>query len=440
MPDALDEPYSQLLPEEAAAYRRLGALPHLRVFGVHDAAAVAEFAPDQRLDDAARLIEMLAELGLVERLGVCTIIGGTRWRLSDAMHEHVVAKAREDSEEERAATLRGWVDFLLCTATAAEELLTPSHRTLDRNYLHRPGSPVPLATESAALAWLEDRLPDLMSALRAAFDAEWYPTVWQLADAMWPVFLRHRHYDLWLQAYQQYGLVAARRAGHSAAERRMLTSSAGGLRNLARYDEALAHHQLALTSARDDGDLRDQAQALHGIGDVHRLMRHPGQALSYLLEAKRLREQIEYRRGAALTGILLGDVAIDQLDPDEAVTHLTAARDTLLAEGDRYDAARALAFLARAHSAQGWHAHALTLLRQAGAEFAAAGSLAWQARTIEWTGQIHQEQGHHEQARTLYRQALALYEPISQQDTDRLRGHLHSLPTALATPKNGEAP
>lgn len=430
----LDHMYTRLSSEAAHAYRNIGALPHLRSFGTHEVAAACGLASANALENAAALIETLTSHRLAERLDA----DGHRWRLHDAVHPHAAARARRvDGEAACAAAVRRWVEHLLRAATAAEELLSPSHRTLDRDYRYEQALPLPFpGAEPAALAWLEERLPDLMAAVHAAFAAGWWGTTWQLVDALWPVFLRRRHYDLWVHAHCDVGLPAARRAGHRAGERRMLTSGAAGLRHLARYDEALDCHRQALHSARADGNRRDEAQSLHGTGDIYHLQGRYDQAHDHLLRALALRERIGYGRGAALSRILLGDLAIVRRGFDDAIGHLTRAHAALLAEGDRYDAARAQAFLARAHAGRGDDARAAGLFGQAIREFEATGAPSWQARTLEWLGESHQAHGRVADARASYEQALHLYRPVSTRDADRVRARLR----AVAPHGNGEGP
>ncbi|MDT0307284.1 tetratricopeptide repeat protein [Streptomyces sp. DSM 44917] len=437
----LDHTHDQLPAQAAAAYRTLGALPHLQRFGAHDVAA----ACGTPLDAAALTLGILAAHRLAEPLtgqpqpAADHASAAGWWRLHDAVHPHAAAKAREqDGPQARAGAQRRWSEYLLRTATAAETLISPSHRTLERTYQYESQLPLPFPDQdqAAALAWLEERLPDLMTGVETAMAAQWWDTTWQLVDALWPVFLRRRNHQLWVRAHLDLGLPAARRARHRAAERRMLTSGASGLRHLARYDEALDCFGQALALAEEDGDRRDEAQALNGTGDVHRLRGQYDQARDLLQQALKVREQIGYWRGAALTRVLLGDVALAQGDAPGAIGYLTSARATLLAERDSYDAARAAAFLARAHAAQGGDAQAERLFHQAVEEFTQAGSPLWQARALEWLGKHHQERGREQEARGCYQDSLQLYGQVHSRDAARLRTRLAALPPS--PPQQGE--
>ncbi|MEU6933492.1 tetratricopeptide repeat protein [Streptomyces sp. NPDC046374] len=423
---ALDASYHQLTPELARGYRRLG-LPPVTVLNGPVAAAACAVGPDE----GDRLLDDLAEVSLLEDLGPDDTTGLGRYRFHDLVRAHAGQLAdTTEPPEDRRETVRRVVDHYLAVATAAEELLTPSHRSLDRDYAFPPRHRPPFDSAAGALAWLDTERFHLMAALRTAAEHGWDATAWQLADAMWPLFLRLRPYDLWVEAHE-IGRAAAGRAGDRRGLSRMLTSGGVGLRNAGRSDEAVAWFTEAVRGARADADRKAEAQALHGLGQSHLLAGRLEEATTYLTEALTLREAIGYRRGAAMTRICLGDAALTAGRPREALAPLTDARTTLLAVPDPYDAARALALLglalARAGARHTTGEDAETVLRQALDEFAATGSVHWRARTLEMLGETAALRGERTEARDRYERSLALYEPLSDSDAARLRTRLTEL-------------
>ncbi|MET8975010.1 tetratricopeptide repeat protein [Streptomyces sp. NPDC004539] len=422
---ALQESYRLLEPELAAGYRRLGLLP-VPFFSSAVAAAVCGTGAGA----VERMLDALVEANLLEDLGP------DRYRFHDLLRLHARERAAaEESAESAAHARRRAVDHYLSVTTAAEALLTPTHRTLRRDYAGQP-SPAPFTDATGALRWLVEESGPLMAVLRDCARRDEDTAVWQLADAMFPYFLRIRPYDLWTEAHE-IGLVAARRTGDRDAVGRMLTDGGGGLRNAGRHDEAIVLYHEALDLAREDVASADpgaphtarraEAQALHGLGQSHQLAGRLSEAQTYFAQALALREAIGYRRGAALTRLCLGDIALERGRPDEALRHLDRARTGLLAENDPYDAARALAFLGRAHALAGLHDTADRQLHQAVAEFGATGSVHWQARTLELLGQGAEERGDVEGARDRYNESLTLYRPVSEADAGRLAGRLEGL-------------
>jgi tetratricopeptide (TPR) repeat protein len=415
---ALDHSYAALPPGTAAGYRRLGLL-FTTDFGRDAVAAVCALPPDR----AEELIDELVEVNLLEELGE------DRVRLHDLVRLHALERAAaEEPPQEREAAVRRVLDWYLASATAAKRLLAPALRRLRRDYAGPPPQPRQFADADDALAWLDAEQARLMAAVRTAAERGLHATAWQLVDSMQPLFLRLRPYDLWTEAHR-VGLAAAEQAGHPEGVSQMLTTGAGGLCNAGLYDEAADWLGRAVDGARRDGDRRAEAQALHGLARSHRLAGRLERATALFRQALAIREAIGHTRGAALTRLCLGDIALDTGDPAQAIALLTRARADLLAVPDPYDAARALAFLGRAHAADGVRdfATAERQLHEALEEFARAGSVHWQARVVEMLGQTAADRGDTEGARDRYEQSLARYAPVSPSDARRLEARLRAL-------------
>ncbi|MDX2678105.1 tetratricopeptide repeat protein [Streptomyces sp. NY05-11A] len=406
---ALDASYAVLGPEAARMYRALGLLP-LPDFDSRTAAA----ACGQSLQWAERRLDELVEAGVLEDIGPDT------FRFHDLVRVHAHHRATTtDTEAHRERVLRQVADWYLLTATEAQRAITPIQFTLPRTYAHPSALPTPFTGEPGAIAWLHDRRGHLMAILRLAAERGWHATAWQLVDAMWPLFLRRRHYDLWIEAHR-IGLAAARSDGHREAERQMLNSGAIGLSAARRIDDATEWYTQSLYAARDAGDARDEGQALLGLGGCHFEAGRFAEAVSHLNRAARMWEECGYPRGVALARIMLGEVALAEHDPDRAVTCFTEARTGLLAVADPHDAARALVFLGRARALTGHHATGTAQMEEALAVFTASGAVHWQARTLEMLGDTAREQGEDAAADEFRARALALYETTSPADARRL--------------------
>ncbi|MFI9172749.1 tetratricopeptide repeat protein [Streptomyces lincolnensis] len=406
---ALNASYAVLGPQSARLYRALGLLP-VPTFDTHTAAAVCAESPDW----AGRQLDELVEANLLEDIGPDT------YRFHDLVRVHARdrATAVETPADCERLRLRA-ADWYLRTATEAQRLITPLQLTLPRTYAHPTELPVPFTDDRGALGWLDTRRTHLMAILRMAAECGWHATAWQLVDAMWPLFLRLRHYDLWIEAHR-IGLDAARNDADHEAERQMLNSGAIGLSAARRTAEATEWYAASLRAAREAGDRRDEGQALLGLGGCHIEAGRFGDAVRDLDHAVRTWEACGYVRGVALARILLGEVALAEQDLDRAIQCFTLARDGLLAVSDPHDAARALAFLGRAHARTGDHATGTAQMRTALEVFTSSGAAHWQARTLEMLGDSARERGDDTAARDFLAQARALYEGTSPADARRL--------------------
>lgn len=413
---ALDASYTVLSGESALLYRRLGQLP-LPTFDVLAAAAACAESPRW----AGRRLDELAEANLVEDIGPYT------YRFHDLVRVHAQELGAVDGPDAGENTLRRVCDWYLRIATTAEQRLTPAQFVLPRTYAYAFSAAEPFSDDAGALAWLDAHRHDLMALTRTAASRGWNRVAWQLVDAMWPLFLRLRYYDLWIEAHR-IGLSAARADGHLEAARQMLNSGAIGLNSAGRRDEAAAWYEESLAAADAAGDVRDAGQALLGLGRCRREAGRPEEAVPYLERAMAVWEGCGYPRGVALARTVLGEIELDAGRTDAAVASFAWARQELLGVDDPHDAARALAFLGRAQARAGDHRAGTARMEEALAVFLSSGAAHWQARTLEMLGHSARERGDRPAARDLWTRALTRYEVTSPDDARRLRDLLEEAP------------
>ncbi|MEW1760479.1 tetratricopeptide repeat protein [Streptomyces cyaneofuscatus] len=432
MHSSLNEAYWGLPRPSARVFRSMG---HLFLNDVDTAvtAAVCGLAREE----AEAQLAALADAGLLITLREDAARG-----VVYGFHDEVRAYARqraaaEATDGELDEQTRRALDFYLATITAAEYLLTPTHRRLARDYRFEPASPAPFTGKDGAAAWLHAQSENLLPAVRAAAAAGLPRTCWQLVHALW-AYLRLVHdHTIWFEAHQ-LGLAAARECGDRLAEQEMLNTWGVGLRGDTKFEAAVERFEQVLQIARADGDRRGEAQALHEIGatylaaerlDAARGPLEDGRALRHALgaEATDPHEQRTFARAVALSDTALGQVAIGLGDADGAISRLASARRTLVEIQDAFDAARALAWLGRAHAAAGDQEAAEREGRQAVAECTATRSPRWTARSLELLGRTFQEAGQGALARRVFEQSLELYASVNSRDAERVRRQLHAV-------------
>ena len=416
---ALDLSYQALPPPAARLYRLLGLHPG-REFG--GAVAHASFTGE---GDAAQSLEALHDASLL------IDAAGGRHRFHDLVRLHAAAKAREHAApRERAEALRRIADHYLASATRAEEIIDPQHRTMARDY---GAGPVVVADvgggPEAALDWLERELPNLMAVLHGARSAG-FPTVcWQLADALWPLFLRRKFHDDGSAAHRE-GLAAARELGDTAAEGRMLTSGGVGELSAGNRVRALEMFEQAARLFLGNGDRLGHARTLNYRGLALQRLGRPDDAAEFFLRATAELPANGDGRAGALARLNLAELALDAGRADEALGHAGVAHPALQGEGDTYNAARAAILLGRAQLVRHRLDRAEELLSSALATLRGVAATYEMARAVGGLAEVSERRGLTHLARNRYREALDLYSSVGRSQSDEaeaVRLRLHRL-------------
>ncbi|MFD8615892.1 ATP-binding protein [Streptomyces sp. NPDC059513] len=407
---ALDLSYQGLPPAAARLYRLLGLHPGREFGGAVARALLGE--------EAADALDALYDANLL--VDVAEASGGERYRFHDLVRLHAAARAAQDeSGEERTAALLRIGHHYLANAGRAEEIIEPGRPSLEREFepeavVQEDFGPVGGQREAeAALDWLERELPNLMVVVRLARPMGAPALAWRLTDAMWPLFPRRKLYREWHEAHQE-GLSAAEEAGNEEAVCRMLTSGALGRLATGAHAEALAMFERAAASFQRRGDALGHARTLNYRGLAHQRLGQPDRAAELFARAAGELPACGDLRAGALARFNLADVAFSQGRYGDAAVDAEAARLTLEAAGDPYNAARAAGLTGRAcmglgrlDRAEAELSAALSALRAQAAGFEAARVLGGLAQLSERRGQPHQ-------ARQFYREALSLYSSVGR--------------------------
>ncbi|MFC8826803.1 tetratricopeptide repeat protein [Streptomyces sp. NPDC057137] len=438
---ALDLSYRLLPPESAALYRRAGLLPTDRYDLFMLTAVSAEPTAQQNDTDddagagagadqayegyAADTDAVDLSLGTLVEANLLEETGPGTYRFHDLVRPHARRLGEEESTSRRDHALRRYVDWCLATATSAESILTPSHRTLARDYTRPRVVPSALDGPASALAWLDSHRDGLMAAVRLCAEREWHTSCWQLADAIWPLVLRLRPSDIWCESHQ-LGLAAARASGSRAGEGRMLTSGAMGLRDAGRHEEAADWYTRALEHATADGDTKQRAQAINGLGHLSLLTGRLDEARAHFEHSLRLWESVGYARGVALSRRRLGETELEAADFPEAACQLMRAHDELVSMGEEYEAARVEATLGHTLVLDGQHGDGTAKLTRSLAAFRGSTErdTHWEARCLAWLGEAAEGQGDRDGARRHYEAARDIYRLLAPDEARRMEDRL----------------
>lgn len=209
----------------------------------------------------------------------------------------------------------------------------------------------------------------------------------------------------------------------------MLTSGAIGLRDAGQYAEAAEWYRQALELAAADHNVRQEAQAISGLGHISLLSDRLDEARAHFERALRLRESIGYRRGAALSRRRLGETALAGGDLATAAEQLRRAGTELDSLGETYEATRVMALLGHVQDRRGDHVEGVRLLREALPRFRAgdARSEHWEARCLEWLGRAAESHGDRAASLRHYEAARDLFRRLSPENSQRLDERLRQL-------------
>lgn len=409
---ALNGSYRVLDEEAARLYRALGRCPLLDFDALMISAVL-----DCSAADAERQLEILVDANLLEELD-------SRYRFHDLVRLHAAHCAdRTAPGGDEDSALGRLLDYLLAGATAAETLLTPSHRILERRFLLGEPAFAAFGREGDALAWLDRERGNLMAVLRYCAARGTEGIIWQLADAMWPLFLRLHYVGDRLEALR-LAVRAAAAEGEAAAEASLLITLAAAQRVRGQAQEAADCCRRSLELYQGLGNLRGQGQACHGLGKLHAYLGEWDEAEPWFLRTLKLWEEADYRRGVALACQGLGRVAAARGQFDAADEFLRRSHEGLEREGDSYDAAWSLILHARVLRTHGDLDLALVLFDEAVERMSAAGSLYGQATALESSGQVHEQLGAAAEARERYTRSAALFTQCEPAEAERVAARL----------------
>lgn len=278
-----DVSYQALSRPAARLYRLLGLHPGPS-FDVGVAAAMFR----SRLVVADELMEELLHANLVEESHA------GRYRFHELVRLH--ARERTDLEDdpgERDIAVRRALDWYLHTATAADRLTAPRRTTISRDIEHVPLEPISFATAVDAVHWMDSERVNVFVAARYAFEHGMPTKTWQLADAMWGLFLLRARYADWL-----------------------------------RFD------LLAVRAARRMGDRMLEAESEDRLAMLYYALRHNGEALKHMARAARLWLELTERRRAADSLERFGLVLLGEGRVELATDHFRRVLELYRAAGE----------------------------------------------------------------------------------------------------------
>ncbi|MEV1241910.1 tetratricopeptide repeat protein [Nonomuraea sp. NPDC050022] len=411
---ALDLSYRALHPGTARLYRLLGLVPG-STFGGD---AVAALAGVPRVE-ARRLLGELTDANLLSD------IPDGRYRFHHALVRLHAAQlvAVEDQREAREGAEGRLLAWYLATAARAERQLRPYRTGLPRDAEPPPAEPTDFGGPEDALGWLESERANLSAAVTLAHTRGREVSAFQLADAMWPLFLYMGHHGERV-GVEETGLAAARAAGDVYGQAKMLNRLGLSLNDLGRYDDAVERFEEALEIWRRLGERGREAGSLRRLGLVSAARGDHEVAIARFTASIAMYRESGADRQAALGLMDLAGVLVAQGRGPDAVIHLEKARALLRGADDLYNRARVGIFLGYAYADQ---ERADRELRSALEIMDQLGSSVGRAAALEGLGELARRTGRPEEAHHCYEMALEVLSEAESAIYLRLRGRLDHL-------------
>lgn len=280
--------YRALSTDEQKLFRLLGLWPGPDI-GAEAAAALAQTTPRA----SKPLLDKLVSAHLVlrsrpHRYGMHDLLGRYARELAEAT----------DDVPTRVEALRRLGDFYLATVDAAAGLLYPAGVRMPLAGLTDQTSTGGLTfdEETAALAWLDDELHNLVPLMNALHANGIHRTAWLLADALRGYFWIRRHAKEWF-AIAQIGLDAAASNRDDRGRAAAHLSLALAYRTQAEFARCIEHAEMALTVSREVDWAEVQSSALSNLGVAYTEIGDTKTALRHLTAAHGIQRLLEKPAG-----------------------------------------------------------------------------------------------------------------------------------------------
>jgi tetratricopeptide (TPR) repeat protein len=407
-----DVSYQALSTPAARLYRLLGAHP-----GPEFDAAVAAAALGTTRAGAEHLVDELLTANLLEE------VDEDRYRFHDLIRLHAAEVAGDDPEG-----LHRILDWYLHTATAAGLLVTPHRQGLRRDITYPPVEPARFDGRADALEWMDRERTNLLAAARSAFERGLSTMTWQLAEAMWSLFLIRTHYHDWMQ----FDLLAVRatQSGTDLPAEAEAQDRLGLLFHaLGRNEEALDHMGRAAALWELLGNRHRIASSTERFGFAYLDMGRTAEAVTQFTRALAGYRELGEQRSSGLALISIGRALIESGRFAEAIPYLRDARTELgaLRPPDPYNSARALLALGRAETGAGEWGAARELLDATLVAMREVESPLGEADALWALAELHERTGEHEEARRFYERTEEMLVELGNPGVGRVRARLARL-------------
>lgn len=417
-----DSSYAALSPHAARLYRLVSEYPGLTV-EVGAAAAAARVSETEAADG----LQELADASLLEEVGE----GGYRF------HDLVRLHARALADDERLEVVPRIAEWYLHRMTRANMVVIPMRWRVGTVHARYEDSPALFATGAEALAWLDERLADIVELLDETSALRHDELAWQLCEALWELFLYRKHYQLWIRTHE-VGITAAHRCGDAVAEARLRCQLGRAYLDLGRFEAAELECSRAVELARRAGSRHNESVALDQLGVAAQGRGDFERAVGFFGESLVIEGELGIGRGVAQRHRRIGEALLQAGRLADAARQLRLAQEMFGEIGDGKAEALTTLALARIDARAGEITAAKRELERAAAVLDKSGSAVYQSDVWVAFAEVAELEGDLGAARGHLIKALDLCGPIGGLRVERARARLDALDTRRDQPQQPE--
>ena len=402
---AFDLSYRDLTTDQKQMFRRLGLHPG-GDFDAHAAAA---------LDD----VDLTVAHRLLDGLFACHVVDEPtrgRYRFHDLIREHARFQARDDDTGDRDAAIARVIAYYLDTAWAADLHLArhihgTGHVASDTVRLGIPR----FSTRDEAASWMTAERLNLHAAADYAARHDRPGVAIAIAAAMHGFLRAHGHWDQALVLHKT-SVNETRRIHDRASEADALHDLGEVQRLMGDFPAAAASQARALELYRELRNRRGEANALNDLGFVQRRIGDYPAAAASLYQALELYNLLSDRRGEAHALNYLGDV--QRLTGDYSAAAASQARALGLFRdlGDRIGEANVLTSQGEALRLLGDYEAATASLNSSLTLCRDLGNRNGEANALNYLGDVQRLTGDYPAAAVTQEKALALYRDLGNRN------------------------
>jgi tetratricopeptide (TPR) repeat protein len=390
---AFDASYRNLPSDQARAFQLMALHPgpHLSLPSVAALTGVAEVV-------ARRLIDGLRRANLIHP---ATVPGN--YRFHDLLRLYAVQRSAEQAPAEREAAIGRLLDYYREITRAADTYLDPRIPIGGRSSL--------FSGRLEVVTWLEKERANLAAIVALASDSGQDAYVCDISLSLVSFFNLRHHLDDWI-ANSMAVLAAAERQGDRRNKARALSGLGRAYYYLRDWDMALDCFGQALSAYREDLYISGEAMILISFGNICHDLQKFEEAFDYYRQSLAIAREVgeRYDEGQALNNI--GYTHADLQRFDDAISSYRQSLAVFQELDDEHGQAAVLTNLGMCYLGLHRSDDAINCHQQALAIFQKTGDQLREARTLANLGNTYRDMRRSEEGLACHRQALAIFRDL----------------------------